>query len=332
MNRDIPRCKTPKTTYTIDYPEIMYYCEQQTDIFWTHGEVDLEKDLHCIKTELIVSENHGVLTTLTIFTTYELIAGNEYWGGRFKEIFPRPEFQTMAAMFSAMELAVHARFYSKIDEMLGLNTDEFYSSFVKDETLSSRMDFIDNCINDKEDLFSVGVFSMVEGAILYSSFAFLKHFQSPAKNKLINLDAGISFSVRDEAKHAEAGAACFRILLREERELGRYLEDSEEWRDLSDRLYKAAETIYEHEARIADMIFEKGKIDGITDKQLKHFVEHRLDLCLQELELKPLYKPKYNPIKDWFYTSITGDAQHDFFAKQGNSYNRDWSENKLAWT
>ena len=62
---------------------------------------------------------------------------------------------------------------------------------------------------------SIAVFSMIEGAILYSSFAFLKHFQAEGKNKLVNVTAGINFSVRDENLHSMAGAWLFKTLLAE---------------------------------------------------------------------------------------------------------------------
>lgn len=325
----IPRCKQRKDTYTFDYPAAIEAAETQMEIFWLPTEPEVEKDLHCLKTELTEAEYHGVLTTLKLFTLYELVAGNEYWGGRFKRMFPRPDFQRMANAFSFFEINVHAPFYSRIDELLGLKTDEFYSSFTDDPILKSRMNFLDDCVTDKEDLFSVGVFSMIEGAILYSSFAFLKHFQAEGKNKLVNMDAGISFSVKDENLHSEGGAWAFRTLLSEEQELGRYL--GEDYERLAERLTGAARTIYEHEARITEMVFEKGTIRGITANQMNHFVESRLDLCLQNLKLPKIYKPTYNPVAKWFYKNIGGDQAHDFFVKLGSSYNRDWKEKRFSW-
>ena len=328
MSQVLPRCKTRKDTYTFDYPAAIEAAERQMEIFWLPTEPEVEKDLHCIKTDLTEAEYHGVITTLKLFTLYELVAGNEYWGGRFKRTFPRPDFQRMANAFSFMEINVHAPFYSRVDEILGLNTDEFYSSFVDDPVLKARMDFLDTCVKDPDDLFSVGAFSMVEGAILYSSFAFLKHFQAEGKNKIVNIDAGISFSVKDENLHSEGGAWAFRTLLKEERELG-FTAKQEAM--LIDRLVNAAEVIREHEHRINEMIFAKGPIKGYTQLQADNFVESRLDLGLQNLGIKPIYKPEYNPVAKWFYKSLGGDQAHDFFNKLGSSYNRDWKERKFTW-
>jgi ribonucleotide reductase beta subunit family protein with ferritin-like domain len=79
------------------------------------------------------------------------------------------------------------------------------------------------------------------------------------------------------------------------------------------------------------MIFEKGDIKGITAHQLKNFVLHRLDLCLEQLGFEKMYRPEYNPIGKWFYKNIQSSQIHDFFQKQGNGYNRNWTESKFNW-
>ncbi len=320
-----PRLKQEKITYTVDYPEAIKLATTQLDIFWHPNEIAVEKDLHDLKTNLTEAEYHGVVTTLKLFTLYELIAGKEYWSGRVMKAFPRPDIQRMANAFSFFELNVHAPFYAKINECLGLGTDEFYSNYANDPILKERMDFIEGIVSGKNDLYSLAVFSIIEGAILYSSFAFLKHFQSEGKNKLINLCAGINFSVRDENLHSVGGAWLFQTLLKE------LQYDTESQLNLQVAIRGACEAIREHEFRIIDMIFEKGKIDGITDTQLKHFVESRIDLCLEQLGLPKLYKPTYNPIAKWFYKNINGGQFHDFFTKVGNEYNRSWNEQAFVW-
>ena len=318
-------CQEKQDTYIFKYPQAAEIADEQNRIFWTWEEIDVEKDLHDLKTNFTESEYHGVVMTLKLFTLYEVIAGSEYWGGRFKRMFPRPEFQRMASCFSHFELNTHAPFYNRLNEVLSLNTNEFYTSYVDDPVLKARMDFIDKAVSDKDDLFSLGIFSMVEGAVLYSSFAFLKHFQAEGKNKLVNVTAGINFSVRDENLHSEAGAWVYRLLKSE-------CKPTElQEKKLDSRLLEAADTIREHEHRIVDMIFEKGKMEGITDVQMKNFVDSRIDLCLENLGLEKQYKPVYNPIAKWFYKNIGGGQFHDFFVKTGSEYKRDWDERKFIW-
>lgn len=325
----LPRIKTPKTTYTIDYPEAIEFCRQQNSVFWTDDEINVEKDVQDIMVNMGDEAKHGVITVLKLFTLYELIAGNEYWGERVVKMFPRPDIQRMANCFSYFELNIHAPFYNKLNEALGLATDEFYNSYTDDAVLQERMEFVDSYVNHHDDLLSLGVFSMVEGAILYSSFAYLKHFQAGGKNQLLNVVRGINFSVRDENLHSEGGAWLYRTLKREGLELGTYDEDY--IATVENQIKEAAHKLYEHEARIADMIFEKGKIEGITDLQLKNFVQSRINLCLRNLEIDPIFEVKYNPIKDWFYKNINSVQFHDFFTGIGNSYNRTWDEGNFTW-
>jgi ribonucleotide reductase beta subunit family protein with ferritin-like domain len=327
------RILTPKSTYTVDYPQAIEFAKKQAEIFWLPDEVEVEKDLHSLKTEFTEAEYHGVISTLKLFTIYELSVGNDYWQNYVVKVFPRPDIQRMATTFSFFEIGVHAPFYSKINEVLGLDTDEFYSDYMNDEVLKNRMAWIGRTLDKHDTIYdilkSVGTFSMIEGAILYSSFGFLKHFNSNGKNKLVNVNAGINFSANDEKYHSEAGAWLFRTTLNEA-VLDKAITE-EEIVKLKLDLEETAKVIFEHESIIVDKIFEKGHIKGITDNQLKHFVESRLDVCLTNLGYKAIFKPSYNPIEKWFYKDLNSSVLHDFFSSQGSDYNRSWIEAKFIW-
>lgn len=318
-----PKIKTKEKAFVFEYPEAIAYSDMQNSVFWPATEIDVEKDVQDILVNMTHAERHGVITVLKLFTKYEQVAGNDFWSGRFKRMFPRPCMQTMATTFSFFEIAVHARFYNMLNEALNLSTTDFHNDYVNNPVLKSRMDFIEDYVTGDDDELSLAVFSMIEGAVLYSSFAFLKHFQAEGKNKLMNVDAGIAFSVRDENIHSEAGAWAFRTARKEE---GR-----DDDKNLDDKIYEAAKKIHEHECQIVDMIFEEGSIEGITAVQLKHFVESRINICLRNLGLKAMFDVKYNPIAKWFYRDINAVQFHDFFTRVGNSYNRSWNESKFVW-
>ena len=327
------RILTPKSEYTTDYPIAIEFAKQQAEIFWLPDEIEVEKDLHDLKTNFSESEYHGVISTLKLFTIYELSVGNDYWQNYITKLFPRPDIQRMATTFAFMEIGVHAPFYNKINEVLGLDTDEFYNSYKEDAVLANRMAWIGKRTEKKDTVYnilkSVGVFSMIEGAVLYSSFAFLKHFNSAGKNKLININAGINFSAIDETLHSQAGAWLFRTLLQEAEEDGQL--STAQLNLLNHELEDTAKVILEHESIIIDKIFEKGAIKGITENQLKHFVESRLDICVEDLGFKGIFKPTYNPIAKWFYKDLESSTLHDFFSSTGNDYNRNWIEGKFQW-
>ncbi len=270
------------------------------------------------------SERHGVITTLKLFTLYELKAGVDYWGGKIMEMCPRPCLQRLASTISFTEQGVHAPFYNKLNEALNLNTDEFYLSYKEDPVLAERMEFVGGIIGSEDPLVSVGAFSMVEGAVLYSAFAFLMSFQSAGSNKLNNVCRGIKFSVRDENLHALAGAALFKQIGMETGREG----DPE----VAAKLIEVARKVQEHEHLIIDKIFEKGEMASISSENMKTFVNHRLNLCLENLGIKPQFNEDHNPIKEWFYDGINAVQLHDFFNGVGNEYNRDWDETRFTWT
>lgn len=324
------RIQTPKDTFTVDYPEAVDFMNKQQSIFWPHFEVKVAKDKQDILVNMTESESHGTIETLRLFSKYENIIGDEFWLNFVMKKFPRAaDIQPMAAMFGAMELAVHLNFYKTLNEELGIATDEFYDSYKEDEELKQRIDYLETVLHEQDDLRALGSFTFGEGAVLYTSFAFLKHFQSQGKNKLLNVVSGINFSARDEALHADAAAWLFRTLKKEKYESGEI--DDKYLTNLEQDIYKAANTVLEHERIVIKKIFKKGKIENITEVQLEHFAKSRINKCLREMGYKNLWEVDYNPIADWFYKGITGYQMQDFFSSQGNQYQRNWDINGFKW-
>lgn len=318
---DLPEHLIPVTTYK----EAIEFSDQQLRIFWLPDEVKVEKDIQDILTNFTESEKHAVITTLKLFSLYETHIGDEYWLGRFRRMFSGSEFHRMAAIFGMFELAVHAPFYSKINQLLHLDSPDFYLSYQQTPVMVDRMGHINNIINDPDDLVSLAGFSLVEGVVLYSSFAFLKHYQSQGKNKLMNVVRGINFSVRDENLHSEAGAWAFKLKLSQSNL------SQEQKQILKDKIRSCAKMLYEHECEIAKCTFEKGKIDGITETQVIHFVESRVNHCLQKLGYEKMFDVSYDPVSEWFYKGINSYQFNDFFSGVGNQYHRNWDETAFVW-
>jgi ribonucleotide reductase beta subunit family protein with ferritin-like domain len=305
--------------------EPIEFADQQLKVFWTADEINVAKDIQDVLVNFTESEKHAVITTLKLFSIYETHAGSEYWGGRFKKMFNGAEFHRMASVFSMVELAIHAPFYNKINQLLHIDTPEFYMSYLDDPILKSRVEHIGEIIDHPDDLISLAAFSMVEGVILYSSFAFLKHYQSQGKNKLMNVVRGINMSCRDEHLHSIGGAWAFKYKLS--------LEDhsEEELAELENKVREAGRKIYEHECKIISMLFEKGTIPGITAHQLECFVQSRVNECLKELGYEKEYDVKYNPIAETFYDGINKYQFNDFFSGVGREYNRNWDQSEFKW-
>jgi ribonucleotide reductase beta subunit family protein with ferritin-like domain len=317
--------KQRQEAYIFDYPEAVEMSDKQNGVFWLADEIEVEKDKQDMLVHMTPAEYHGTTTALKLFTKYELFLGEEYWGNVVAKRYPRPEIVRMASSFAFFELNVHAPFYAKINEVLGLATLEFYNSYVNDPALLARMQFLDSILEMDDELLSLAAFSMMEGAVLYSSFAFLKHFQSNGKNKLSNVVRGINFSVRDENIHAEAGAWLFLNVLREKKL------SAEDFTKLIDKIHAVAEQIKEHEFRIIDMFYEKGDIEDLKKDDMKTFVMSRLNLCCENLNVPKPYTYESNPIAEWFYKGINNFKFNDFFAGMGSEYNRKWKKTAFVW-
>ena len=311
--------------------EPVEFADKQLKIFWLPDEIKVEKDVQDVLVNFTEAEKHAVITTLKLFSIYETHAGDEYWGGRFKQMFDGAEFHRMASVFAMFELAVHAPFYNKINQLLHIDTPEFYMSYLDSQVLQERVKHIGEIIDDPDDLVSLAAFSMVEGAILYSSFAFLKHYQSQGKNKLMNVVRGINFSVRDENLHSLAGAWAFRYRLEKlKQELTPAAFELHKMA-IETKIRLVARKIYEHECQIIAMLFEKGKIEGITAHQLENFVQSRINECLKQLGFAKEYDVQYNPISSWFYKGINDYTFNDFFSGMGNQYHRNWDQSAFTW-
>jgi ribonucleotide reductase beta subunit family protein with ferritin-like domain len=311
--------------------EPVEFADQQLKVFWLPDEIKVEKDVQDVLVNFTPAEKHAVITTLKLFSIYETHAGSEYWGGRFKSIFDGAEFHRMGSVFSMFELAVHAPFYNKINQLLHIDTPEFYTSYLNDPVLKQRVEHIGEIIAHPDDLISLAAFSMVEGVILYSSFAFLKHYQSQGKNKLMNIVRGINFSVRDENMHSVGGAWCFKYRLEQIKSTMSAVEFEEYTASIEKQVREVAQKLYEHECQIIHKLFEQGEIKGITAHQLENFVQSRVNECLKQLGFSKQYDVKYDPISSWFYKGINDYQFNDFFSGQGREYNRNWDELGFVW-
>lgn len=327
---DLP-IRTEKTAYVFDYPMAEDLAKKQRSIFWTAEEIPVENDKQDFLVNMTTAEQAAVKTTLKLFTIYELILGGEVWGDRIFHAFPRPEVQMMSNAFSFAELNMHAPFYAKLNKTLMIDTEEFYESYKNDPVLAERIRFVHDAIEDEDLLFALSVFTLMENCVLYSNFAFLKHFQSGGKNLLQNVISGINFSARDENLHATGGAWLFNTTLAEWAETVDRVTFEVERAALVERVRTVAEHLYLHEARIVEMLFEHGPIAGIEQADLQTFVKSRVNLTLDNMGMEPLFELADNPVADWFYNGINGTQFHDFFQVTGNEYNRNVGEMEFSF-
>lgn len=315
-------------SFTIKYPKLVEFADLQlNELFWRWNEVQVEKDRHQFLTELTEAEKHAVLTAAKLFVKYESFVGNEFWMNRVMKMFPRPEVERVCATFGMIELALHLPFYQNLNTQLGLDTDDFWTSYIDDPALKERMEFLDTFVDGDDDRLSLAVFSMLEGAVLFSSFALFKSFNSNGHNLLVNFGAGINQSALDENLHHEVGAYLFRQDLKESR-LSKETKD-----ELFAKIQEAAKHLYEHEDAIIEKFHEKGELRGITKDQFKVFIKSRINYCLKNFGIDPVFVIAGidNPVEKWFGDKIKGYVANDFFNTLGREYSSRFVENKFGW-
>lgn len=312
--------------WVVKYKKFYELADEQMHTFWPWDEPLVENDLQDLRTNLTEAEMQGIVTVLKLFTLYEMRVGEDYWSSRIAKTFKRPEIQRMASMFSAVEFNSHAPFYNKINEILYLDTEEFYAQWRQTESLRNRIEFVAQCAGDPDDLLSIAAFSFIEGAVLYSSFAFIKHFQAQecGKDLLKNICRGVDQSMCDESLHSVGGAELFKQIRQEA------IEDGMHVSDVDAAILKMADTVLEHERQIIALIFDGKKIKGISEDTLIDFVKQRLNVCLEQLGYAGKYSPETNDVEQWFYKNTTGRKLHDFFTGSGSEYNLSWQEDKFG--
>lgn len=170
----------------------------------------------------------------------------------------------------------------------------------------------------------------------YGDTTITEHNHEPKTFYCLTVPTG-AFVVRYNGKesvtgncHALAGAASFRLAIHEM--LADKLITQEQYDKLIKKIYSVARTLRKHEHQINKMLFSKGNVEGINTKQLNIFVDSRINLCLENLGLKPIFKvnDKKNVIAKWFYKNISMPTIHDFFVNLGSQYNRNYSPEKFT--
>lgn len=300
------RITTPTKSYARCYPSLVDMAAKQFEKqYWTSREMKVELDKQQLKYDLSEEQLHAVKTVLHLFVHYELEVGN-FWK-KLGEIFPRPEVKMVASVVETFERFVHAEFYDQVNKVLGLDTDEHYLSYINDPILKERADWLGNLLKSKDDILGTIIFSMTETALLFSSFAILKSFQSNGYNLIPVIVRGTNQSAIDEDLHGQISAEIINTYYAE---LGVELKDDEE---RVKKIYEAVESAYEHECRIIDMAIPGEELNGEPKQGFKDLVKIRLNVYLTRLGLPSRFRVKECNVADWFEKNTYAYKVPDFF-------------------
>lgn len=305
---------TARPTYApFQYPKAYEYWELQQQSHWLHTEISMASDINDWKMVLTDAEKNIIGHILKGFTQSEIFI-QEYWGQMVGKWFKKPEIQMMAATFSAFE-SIHAVSYAYLNQSLGL---EDFEAFLHEPTAKAKIDrLIATKGKSKEEIArSLAIFSAFnEGVNLFSSFALLLN---PSRfNKMKGLGQIISFSIKDESLHSEAGCWLFRTFVSEYPDV---FND-----DLKKSIYEAAKLTVELEDAFIAKAFSIGEMEGITEHDLKNFIRHRANTKLTDLGMKKIWKNVDKQALErmaWFDIMSAGVSHADFFAQRVTDYSR----------
>ncbi len=315
------RIQTPTDSYVRHYPRIVELANKQLEEqLWFSSEMVVELDRMQLLYELTPEQLHAVKTVLTFFVRYELSVG-DMWK-KVAELFPRPEVQLAASVVECVERAVHAEFYNQPNQQLGLDTDEHYLAYTKDPELLERAQWIGKLLSDKEDpILGVIIFSMIETAILFSSFAILKSFQSNGYNLIPVIARGTNQSAIDEDLH---GMITAEIINTYYAELGERLIDD---KSRYPKIIEAVNYAFDHECRIIDIAIPEDTFNGVAKQEYKEFVKKRLNTYLTRLQLPEMFEVGECSITEWFELNTYAYKVVDFFTPGvGMEYESSWDE------
>jgi ribonucleoside-diphosphate reductase beta chain len=296
-----------------EYEQAYTFWEKQQNAHWLPFEVAMAKDIQDWNHNLTDSERLVIGQILKSFTQVE-ISVNEYWSTKVSKWFPKPEICMMASAFGSME-TVHTVGYAYLNDSLGLDD---YSAFLQDQTAVAKLDRLKEVKgNTKKDIArSLAIFSgFTEGVNLFSSFAVLMNFSR--FNLLEGVETIVSWSVKDESLHSEAGCWLFRTFIEENPDI---------WDDeLKQEIYDAARISVQLEDNFIDNAFSLGKIRGLDPRDLKNFIRMRANAKLHDLGLKNNWRnidQESLERMSWF-DDLTGSvAWKDFFSGRVVDYAR----------
>jgi len=312
--------QTETSSFVDRYPQFIdAIVKQKEDLFWTEKEIDLEKDKHDLRKKLTSAQRHAVSFNQRLFTKYESVIGLDYWANIVLKRYKRHEIQRMAACFADVEMNIHFPFYRKVNEVLGVHNDEFYSLFETDPLLIERVKFMHNLVGDKDSLASMGGFAFMEGAVLFTAFAMIKSLGIKGQNFMPNLIAGIDMSVLDESHHFEQSAEIFKLQKKQEKR------SKEELKELEENIYHHARNVLEHEKLIIKAMLSEGDIPFASYDDLVGFASHRCNLVLQGLGYKPIFDESGDTVSEWFYSSMNSFKFNDNFYTRGRNYKKEFS-------
>lgn len=283
-----------------EYPKVLEFVDKIHSNFWVHKEIVFNSDIHDFHTYLNDTQKEVVRRSLLAISQVEVNV-KLFWG-KLYDMFPKPEFNLLGATFAENE-GRHSEAYSRLLTELGLEED--FERVLKEPIFKER-EAMCNAINQKHThITKLLLFTLIiENASLFSQFANILSFQRFA-GQMKNVANIIAWTAIEEQIHAEAGIYLIQELLKE----GYTLD------------YEELKQFIEVEMKLIDWIYKEGELDFFTKKDMKEYIQKRVDDAIYKIEQKKIYNVENYRMK-WFEEEIFADKLDDFFARRPVDYTK----------
>ena len=283
--------------------------KKQRQVIWHPEEIPMTEDIKQWKDGIITDSEKNFLTNIfRFFTQADVDVGSAYVE-KYLPKFKSLDIRMMLSMFAAME-TIHIEAYALLIETLGLPDTEF-NKFMEYDVMVNKHKYLNefNVDTERDTLKTLAIYgAFIEGLQLFGSFAMLLNFQR--QNKMMGMCSIVSWSVRDEAIHTEG---ILRLFWEYAKETGLY-DDK-----LKNEIRDCAKEVVNLENKFIDLAFEMGDLKNLTKKEIKDYIKYLCDFRLSQLEIKPLFNIKKDPIP-WLQEIMSGVEHANFFEVRSTEY------------
>lgn len=309
------------TLRPMKYPAFFEMYKDVIKNTWTVDEVDFTTDVTDLKSKLSKEEKFLIQRLVAFFATGDSIVGNNLVLNYYKHV-NSPEARLYLSR-QLYEEALHVQFYLTLLDTYIPDPEERAQAFAAVENIPSikaKADFafkwIDSIqqmdeIKTKEDrrkfLLNMICFACcIEGLFFFGAFAYVYFLRS--KGLLNGLASGTNWVFRDESAHIDFAFKVVEVVTTEEPDLF----DDQMKEDVKVMLQEAINC----EMMFGKEILEQG-IAGLSERDMKTYLEYIADLRLERLGMKKVYNVK-NPF-DFMELQDTQELAN-FFERRVSAY------------
>lgn len=300
-----------------EYPDAEKFVELIQSSIWNVNEFNFTQDISDFNT-MGEYEREVVRRNLLAISQIELSI-KTFWG-KLHDHFPKAEFNDLGTMLAFQEV-IHSQSYSKLLEILGLNSD--FDKILEVPAIQGRVEYLQKYLKGSSDnakqnyALNIALFSsFMENCSLFSQFFILKSFNKHV-GYFKGVDNVISATMVEENLHAEVGAWIVGLL---KNEYPDFFDDN-----FKAKMVRACKKAYDAEMKIVDWILNDGELSFLKRETVNNYLKSRFNKSMEMMGYEALFEvdPEEKKNFEWFDKEVILDKHTDFFNQRPSNYSRD---------